>query len=146
MDISRRAGLPLVAIAALLGLAACAGSSGTPTPSPTPEPVDTTTYIGQAINPVDTTWTGTDSAGDFSSFTLHKDHTVAVAYAKNSFDAPGDSWSVQGGVLELHIFINQSDGTLNYRGQYDPATKTIAATATATISAKKLTVTLTDKK
>lgn len=122
-------------------LAAC--TSGITAPTPTPTVVDKTTWIGEVIDPVGTTWTGTDSAGDLTRFVLQKDSGVAVTYGTNSFDEAGDTWKVTGGVLSLDIHINATDGSLDYTGQYDPAAKTIAATGTTTLSKKTVTVTLT---
>jgi hypothetical protein len=136
-----------IAIAAVLLVSACSTSvvHSASSPSPRPTPVDKSAYLGHELNPVDTTWAGTDSGGDLTSFTLHDDHTLAVSYATHVFDYPGDTWAVNDGVLTLHVFINHSDGTLDYTGQYDPATKTIAATATTSLTAKAITVTLSEK-
>jgi hypothetical protein len=137
--------LPLLAAATVLVLSACSTEKAAPTPKVTTASADTTKYIGQLVDPVGTTWTGTDSGGDLSTFVLHKDHTLAVGYGTASFDERADTWSVDAGVLSLHVFINKTDGELDYRGEYDPATKSIAAVGATSLTAKKITVTLTQK-
>lgn len=125
-------------------LAGCAATPK-PLPSPTVTSVDPGSLIGQLINPVGTTWTGTDSAGDLSSFVLRADHTVAVTYGTNSFAEPSDTWAVVAGVLDLHVFISPGNGELDYTGTYNPGTKTLAATAVTSRSAKTVIVDLTQK-
>ena len=97
------------------------------------------------VDPVGTTWTGTDSAGDLSIFTLKPDHTLTVTYGMNTFNEAGDTWIVKSGVLDLHVFIDKVNGDLDYTGRYDPATKIIAATGTTTVSSKTVSVSLTEK-
>ncbi len=101
--------------------------------------------IGEVISPVGTTWSGTDSAGDLSVFTLQADHTVKVTYGSNTFDEPGDGWAVNAGVLTMHIYIDATNGDLDYTGRYDPTSKTITATGVTTLTSKTVTVTLTEK-
>jgi hypothetical protein len=134
-------------VAASLALAGCVAAVS-PSPSktaaaiPAPAPVDTGALIGLIVDPIDTTWSGTDSAGDLSVFALHKDHTVTVTYGTNTFDESGDTWAVRAGVLSLHIHIDAANGYLDYAGQYAPSTGTIAATGTTSVTAKTVTVTL----
>lgn len=135
--------VPLVAIVLFGGLALSACASPAPTPTAAPTVTDTTTWIGGVIDPTGTTWTGTDSAGDATTFVLNADGSADVTYGANSFDEPTDTWSVTDGVLALDIHIDATAGRLVYSGIYDPTTKTIAATATTTVSAKTVTVTLT---
>ncbi|CAN5153241.1 hypothetical protein BH09ACT3_BH09ACT3_16700 [soil metagenome] len=135
---------PLVLAAALsLGLALSACASAAPDPTPTPTAIDTTKWIGGVVDPIGTRWTGTDSAGDATTFVLAGDGSVDVTYGENSFDEPTDSWSVTDGVLALDIHIDAVAGRLHYSGRYDPTAKTIAATGTSTISKRTITVTLT---
>ncbi len=134
----------MTAVGVVLALAACA-SARVPAPTPTATKLDPAEEIGQVIDPVGTTWSGTDSAGDLTVFTLKADHGVKVTFGANSFDAPTDTWSVKAGVLSLDIYINATDGDLDYTGTYDPTAKTIAATATTTKSSKTVMVTLTQK-
>jgi hypothetical protein len=133
-----------LAVAVALGLAGCAaGPAASPTPTVTK--LDPSNEIGQVIDPANTTWSGTDSAGDLSVFTLQPDHTVKVTYGTNTFDEPGDTWAVKAGVLSMEIYIDATNGELDYTGTYDPTAKTIAATGTTSITSKTVTVTLTQK-
>jgi hypothetical protein len=124
-----------------------AGCAATPTSSPTPTAtkLDPSNEIGQVIDPSNTTWSGTDSAGDLSVFVLQPDHTVKVTYGSNTFDEPGDTWAVKAGVLSMDIYIDATNGVLEYTGTYDPTAKTIAATGTTSITSKTVTVILTEK-
>jgi hypothetical protein len=115
------------------------------TPRPSVTPVDPGTLIGKVIAPAGTTWSGTDSAGDSSTFTLKKDHSTTVKYNANTFNYSGDTWAVSAGVLRFHVYIDGTNGQLDYTGTFDPATKTIAATGTASASGKIVTVALTQK-
>jgi hypothetical protein len=134
----------IVALGAVLMFSGCAASP-TPTPTPTQTRLDPSNMIGQLIDPSGTTWSGTDSAGDLSVFLLQPDHTVKVTYGTNTFDQPGDTWSVKAGVLSLAIYIDTTNGVLDYTGQYDATAKTIAATGTTSITSKTVTVTLAQK-
>ncbi len=134
-----------VAALAILLLAGCATvKAPPPTPSATAS-ADPTQLIGGTIDPVGTTWSGTDSAGDLSSFTLRPDHGVRVTYGTVSFDQQGDTWSVHDGVLQLHVYIDATNGYLDYTAAWSAASKTLAATATSTVSRRSVTVTLTEK-
>ncbi|MCU1414419.1 MAG: hypothetical protein JWN80_1759 [Microbacteriaceae bacterium] len=136
--------LVVVAVGASLALAACVGAAA-PSPTPTQTKLDPSNEIGQVIDPSGTTWAGTDSAADLSVFTLQPDHTVKVTYGTNTFDEPGDSWSVKAGVLSMSIYIDATNGELNYTGQYDATAKTISATGTTSITSKTITVVLSEK-
>ncbi len=131
-------------LALTLALVGCAASP-IPSPTPTQTKPDPSNEIGEVIDPSGTTWSGTDSAGDLSVFLLQPDHTVMVTYGTNTFDQPGDSWSVKGGVLSMGIYIDATNGVLDYTGQYDASAKTIAATGTTSITSKTVTVTLAQK-
>jgi len=145
---TRKSRAGVLALVVSLVLTGCGVSATPPSATPTtsasvtPAPVDTGALIGLVVEPDGTTWSGTDSAGDLSAFTLHKDHTVTVTYGANSFDESGDTWAVRAGVLSLHIHIDAADGYLDYVGRYSPATGTIAATGTTSVTAKTVTVTL----
>lgn len=143
----RQAVLPIVAIVAGLGLSGCGILEPTPTttPSPTQTAADTTRFIGGAIDPAGTTWSGTDSGGDLTTITLHPDSTVAVSYGTNGYDYPGDTWSVRAGVLRIEVYLDETNGLAEYVGTWDPASKTIATVMRTTKTAKELTVTLTQQ-
>lgn len=131
-------------LALALALAGCAASP-IPSPTPTQTKLDPSNEIGQVIDPSGTTWSGTDSAGDLSVFLLQPDHTVKVTYGTNNFDQPGDTWSVKAGVLSMEIYIDATNGVLDYTGRYDATAKTIATTGTTSITSKTVTVTLAQK-
>jgi hypothetical protein len=136
-----------MAVAALvIALTGCStGMAPTPTPTRTATTHAPGSMIGGIIEPSGTTWSGTDSAGDLSVFVLQRDHTVKVTYGTNTFDEPGDTWDVTTGALSLHVYIDAADGYLDYTGKFDVATGAITATATTTVSAKTITVTLARK-
>jgi hypothetical protein len=133
-----------LALATMLALGACT-STAAPHSTPSVTAIDPGTLIGRTIAPAGTTWAGTDSAGDISVFLLQPDGTVKVTFGTNTFDEPGDTWTVSNGTLALHVYIDASNGYLDYSGQYDPATEAIAATGTATVSKKTVTVVLAQK-
>lgn len=113
-----------------------------PTPTPTATPIDTTTYIGEVIDPANTVWSGRDSAGDDTTFTLHEDGTVATQYGANSYDDPNDTWTVSNGILHIVIHIDDTHGNAEYTGTWNAATSTIDTVMTTTVSKRSLNVTL----
>lgn len=132
--------------ALVVGLTACS----TPVAAPASTPKQTTTHdpaqsIGRTIDPVGTTWSGTDSAGDLSTFTLKSDHGLKVGYGSHVFDQQGDTWSVTDGALALHVYIDAANGYLDYTSVWDAANKTLSATGTTTLSKRTVTVTLAQK-
>ena len=99
----------VVLIVAATALAGCSAAVQTPTPTPPPTVVvDTSKYIGGLIEPAGTVWTGTDSGGDSTTFTLHSNGTVAVSYGTNNYDYPGDTWRVDSGVLKIEVFLDKT--------------------------------------
>lgn len=138
-----------VAIALVLGVsisvAGCSAVSPVPTqtPSPTPSIVDTTKYIGGAIDPTGTVWSGKDSGGDVTTMTLHGDGTVAVSYGANSYDYPGDTWNVADGVLHASVYLDETNGLALYVGTWNSETSALDAVMRTTKTARQLTVTLT---
>ena len=104
--------------------------------------IDTSKYIGEQIDPANTVWTGTDSGGDLTTFTLHDDGTVAVSYSGTSYDYPGDTWRVEGGVLKVEVYLDDTNGLAEYVATYNPDTKALDTTMRTTKTAKELTVTL----
>lgn len=127
-----------------LTLTGCGFLEPTPlvTPSPTPTIVDTTTYIGEVIDPAETVWAGRDSGGDGTRFRLHNDGTVAVHYSANSYDDPNDTWQVTDGVLHIEVYLDDTNGEAQYVGTWNPETSSIDAVMTTTVSERSLTVTL----
>ena len=133
---------------AIATLAACStGPASTPlvsTPKPTAT-VDPSLLIGRTIDPVGTTWSGTDSAGDLSVFILQSDHRLRVTYGTESFEQQGDTWSVADGGLDLHVYIDATNGYLDYTSTWNAADSSLAATGTTTLTKRTLTVTLARK-
>lgn len=128
----------------MIALTGCGFLEPTPTVSPTPTPtvIDTSTYIGEVIDPANTVWQGRDSGGDDTTFTLHDDGTVAVTYGPNSYSDPNDTWWVIGGVLHIEVYLDETNGEAEYVGTWNPETSAIDAVMTTTVSGRKLTVTL----
>ncbi len=141
--------LTITALALATGmlLGGCTFLEPTPvvTPSPTPTVVDTTKYIGGVIDPVDTVWSGKDSGGDETTFTLHADGTVAVGYGANAYDYPGDTWWVASAILHVEVYLDETNGLAEYVGTWNSETNAIDAVMRTTKTAKELTVTLTQQ-
>lgn len=141
--------IPLAALAAaaVVAFSACGILEPTEvvTPSPTPTVVDKTTYIGETIDPKNTVWTGRDSGGDDTTFTLHDDGTVAVTYSANSYDDPNDTWSVTNGVLHIDVYLDPKNGEAEYVGTWNPETSSLDTVMTTSVSNRTLTVTLTQQ-
>lgn len=137
----------LTAVLASLVLGGCAFLEPTPTPTPseTQPVVDTSKYIGGEIDPVDTTWSGTDSGGDLTSITLKADGTVAIGYGDNSYEYPGDTWRVRDGILRMEVYLDETHGLAQYVGTWDSETQTLDTVMRTTKTAKQLTVTLTQQ-
>lgn len=137
----------LAAVLATLALGGCAFLE--PTPAPTPSEtlpvIDTTKYIGGEIDPIDTTWSGTDSGGDLTTITLHADGTLGIRFGENSYDYPGDTWRVRDGILRMEVYLDETHGLAQYVGTWDPATQAIDTVMRTTKTAKQLTVTLTQQ-
>ncbi len=131
-------------VVATIALTGCGILEPTPmvTPTPTPTIIDTTTYIGEIIDPVSTVWKGRDSGGDDTTFTLEDDGTVVVRYGQNRYDDPNDTWRVVDGVLHVEIFLDDVNGQAEYLGTWNPETSSIDAVMTTTLSARTLTVVL----
>jgi hypothetical protein len=131
-----------VALAALAGCSAAPAATPSATATPTADPAR---LIGRTIDPVGTTWSGTDSAGDLSVFTLQPDHRLKVTYGTHTFDQQGDTWTVADGTLGLHVYIDAKNGYLDYTSTWDAAAGTLAATGTTTVTSRTVTVTLARK-
>ncbi len=146
MNSHRQTFAAAIIVAATLALAGCSVMAPrpmvTPTTPPTPTNVDTTTYIGEVIDPLATVWTGRDSGGDDTTLTLHDDGTVAVQYGQNPYDDPNDTWRVTGGVLHVEVYLDDANGIAEYVGTWNPETSSIDAAITTTVSNRDLTVTL----
>ena len=143
MNLPRRSFAAAWLLAATLALTGCAAEPApVATPTPTQPAIDTTTYIGQVIDPVGTQWAGRDSGGDDTTFTLHGDGTVAVKYGTKNYDDPNDTWRVVNGELHLRVFLNDANGEAEYVGTWKAETSSIDAVMKTTVSGRNLTVTL----
>ncbi len=134
----------VLVVSAVFGLTSCGFLEPTPvtTPSPTETIVDPSTLIGGVIDPAGTIWIGRDSGGDDNSFTLNPDGTVSVTYGTNSYSYPGDTWHVRNGILQMEIYLDETNGLAEYVGTWDAETATLNTVMRTTKTAKELTVTL----
>lgn len=113
MNKSRLIAVPAITAATVLALAGCFG-----TPAPT------TTTGGNAGNDnsielVGTSWSGTDSVGDFTVFEFEGDGTVNVTYNEQEFDESTDTWELNGSALTVTVFLNDELGDAVYTGDVD---------------------------
>ncbi len=147
MRLHRAPAFTALVLCGTLVLSGCAFLEPLPieTPGPTATVVDTTQLIGGVIDPVDTSWTGKDSGGDVTTMTLHADGTVAVSYADNTYNYPGDTWDVRDEVLHVTVYLNETHGTAYYAGTWNPETTAIDTIMRTAKTARELTVTLTQE-
>jgi len=84
-----------------------------------------------------TSWSGTDSDGDFWAFEFQSDGTVGLTYLTDSWDEDIDVWEVSGGTLTITTVFDQgdvvftgpvSDGTMNLSATYPGGTFTLTVT------------------
>lgn len=144
MNLPRYSAAAAVIVAVTIALTGCGVVEPAPvvTPTPSQAPIDTTTYIGEVVDPAGTQWVGRDSGGDDTTFTLHDDGTLAVKYGAKEYDDPNDTWQVVNGVLHLHVFLDETNGEAEYVGTWNAETSSIDAVMTTTVSGRTLTVTL----
>ena len=137
-----------LSLALMVVLSACSFLEPEPIqpPSPAPTVVDPSTLIGGVIEPSGTTWTGKDSGGDYNRFTLKPGGSVDVTFGLNSYFSAADTWKVHDGVLTMSIFIDDSNGTAEYTGTWDPASNTLKTQMKTSKSNQELTVDLTQVK
>ena len=82
-----------------------------------------------------TTWTGTDSDGDFWGFEFEADGTVGLTYNEDTYDDPADKWAVSGGTLTITTAFDQ--GEVKFVGPVDDTSINLAETypgGTATLT------------
>jgi hypothetical protein len=84
----------------LASLTACFG--GLPTTNPGGGGGTTTTF-----DLTGTTWSGTDSDGDFWAFEFQSDGTVGLTYNADNYDDPADQWVVAAGTLTITTAFDQ---------------------------------------
>lgn len=120
MRTSRALGAAVLAVVAVFALTACIqlpffnqNRSGA---SDAPDPVDPSTSDGSDL--IGTTWTGTDSDGDFWSFDFQDDGTVGFTLIEDSYDDATDTWTVEDGTLTISIAFDSGLGSL--AGPYAP--------------------------
>lgn len=114
MTIRRTLAAAAASFVLLVSLTACFGLPGLPT---------TGGNTGTDTDLVDTSWSGTDSDGDFWGFTFQGDNTVAVTFNDNSYDDASDTWSLSGD--NLHISIAFDDGEATFDGSYSDGATSI---------------------
>ncbi len=105
MKINRVARVTAISAALLFALSGCSllGNSGGNTSA-------------DDVNLVDTSWSGTDSDGDATTFVFQSDGTVAVTYNDSSYDDPSDTWSVDGTAVTVTVFLDADRGNALYTG------------------------------
>ncbi len=136
MKISRILVVPAIAASLALALTGCFGSiiGGGSTGGTTGGTTDT------SVDVTGTSWSGTDSAGDFTILEFQADGTVAVTYNDNAYDDAGDTWSQNGSTVTAVIFIDSDRGNATYTGNVSGTTLDMSA---VTENAETWTVTLT---
>ena len=84
-----------------------------------------------------TSWSGTDSDGDYWAFEFQADGTVGLTYLTDSWDEDVDVWEVSGGTLTITTVFDQgdvvftgpvSDGTMNLSATYPGGSFTLTVT------------------
>jgi hypothetical protein len=80
------------------------------------------------VNLVDTSWSGTDSDGDATTFVFQGDGTVAVTYNDSSYDDPTDTWSIDGTAVTITVFLDDTRGNAIYTGGVNGTTMQLSAT------------------
>lgn len=113
MNMSRLIAVPALTAATVLALAGC---FGTPTPTAT---TGGSTGGDTSIELAGTSWSGTDSVGDFTVFDFEDDGTVNVTYNDQQFDEATDTWELNGTALTVVVFLNDDLGDVVYTGDVD---------------------------
>ena len=116
MTIRRTLATAAASLVLLVSLTACFGLPGLPT-------TGGNTGTGTDTALVDTSWSGTDSDGDFWAFTFQGDNSVAVTLNDNSYDDASDTWSLSGN--NLHISVAFDDGEATFDGSYSDGASSI---------------------
>lgn len=115
MTIRRTLATASASLLLLASLTACFGIPGLPgggNPGGEPEPgggTETSELAG-------TSWSGTDSDGDFWAFEFQDDQTLGFTFNEDSYDDASDVWSLTG--EDLHISIAFTDGEATLDGTY----------------------------
>jgi hypothetical protein len=128
MTVRRTLATASTALLLLVSLTACFG--GLPTTG-TPNGGGTTTDFDLT----GTSWSGTDSDGDFWGFEFESDGTVGLTYNSDTYDDPADKWAVSGGTLTITAQFDQ--GEVKFVGPVDESSINLAETypgGTATLT------------
>ena len=147
MKNARIFGATAVAAFALASLTGCFNLPGTtPTTVPGTDPgTDPGTEQPQegGTEVAGTTWSGTDSAGNTMTFTLNQDGSLDIAdwNGGGPYDDPADTWSVNGGNIELYVSNIEEIGGITYSGP--AATGSMNLTGAADLGGSTYTLTLT---
>ncbi|MFT4028387.1 MAG: hypothetical protein QM675_00795 [Protaetiibacter sp.] len=60
-----------------------------------------------------TSWSGTDSDGDFWAFEFQEDGTIAVTFNTDLWDYDTDTWTLTDGNLHISIDLEGGEGTMD---------------------------------
>jgi hypothetical protein len=110
MTIRRTLALAAASLVLLTSLTACFGIPGLPTTGGGGGDTDTDTELAG------TSWSGTDSDGDFWAFEFQTDGTLAFTFEEDSYDDATDVWTLSGDAL--HVSIAFTDGEATFDGSY----------------------------
>jgi hypothetical protein len=77
-------------------------------PNPDLEPLDSE-FVG-------TVWSGTDSAGDDTTFELEEDGTVKLTFNGVETDYANDIWVDEGGWLSINVYLDEYETSAGYYG------------------------------
>jgi hypothetical protein len=84
-----------------------------------------------------TTWSGTDSDGDYWAFDFQSDGSVGLTYNEDTYDDPADQWVVAGGTLTITTVFDQgnvvfvgavNESAINLSETYPGGTATLTIT------------------
>ncbi|MCU1534958.1 MAG: hypothetical protein JWR53_1439 [Glaciihabitans sp.] len=122
MNLRRALVAPAVALLLVASLAACSAAPASPSGAPSAPSAPSTPPPVLAL--AGTTWSGTDSLGDDTTFMFHPTGSIGVAFGSNRYDDPLDTWTLNGTALAIDVYIDKTRGIAHY-------TATVAAGASA---------------
>lgn len=143
MKISRTIVGTAIAATVALSLTGCFGNllGGGSTGGSTGGSSGTSTETS-SVDVTGTSWSGTDSFGDFTILEFQADGTVGVTYNDQSYDDPQDTWSQSGDTVTAVIYIDSDRGNATYVGDVSGTTLDMSA---ETENGETWTVTLTQE-
>ena len=118
MNIRRTLATAAASLLLITSLTACFGLPSIPGNNGGGDPAGTT-----ETDLVGTSWSGTDSDGDFWAFEFQEDQTVAFTFGTDSYDDATDVWSLSGD--DLHISLAFVDGEATFDGTYTEGASSI---------------------